>query len=170
MHKQLAAEPISAERFAAFGELLENKTDLRRQDFNLQFASDNRPQLWVNRLPQVADPVVLVDMMESHPHSAQTFVPMQAGRCLVVVAPGGADGRPDLGALRAFLTQGGQGVSYRPNVWHYTFTSVDGPNEVVVMMGHTGRGDDTVIAHLEQPVEVTIADLVTATPQGDHHV
>lgn len=166
MYTQLAAEPISAENFAVFGELLENKTDHRRRDFHLQSAGDYRPQLWVNRLPRLTDRLVLVDVMESHPYSVQTFVPMQPGRCLVVVAPMGDDGKPDLQRLRAFLTQGGQGVSYRPNIWHYTFSSVDGPNEVVVMMGYTGRGDDTVLETLTTPVQVA----VTALVHGEAHV
>jgi len=53
---QIAAEPISVESFAAYGELLENKTDQRRNDFAVQFATypDIAPQLWVNRLPVAA--------------------------------------------------------------------------------------------------------------------
>lgn len=166
MYKQLAAEPISADNFAVFGELLENKTDQRRRDFHLPSAGIYRPQLWVNRLPRVSDALVLVDVMESHPYSVQTFVPMQPGRCLVVVAPMGENGKPDMAGLRAFLTQGGQGVSYRPNVWHYTFSSIDGPNEVVVMMGYTGRGDDTVLETLATPVQVVL----TPAPHGEQHV
>jgi len=156
---QIAAEPISVESFAAYGELLENKTDQRRNDFAVQFATypDIAPQLWVNRLPRCSDTSVLIDVMENHPYSAQTFVPMQSGRCLVVVALGGADGKPDLSTLRAFVTAGGQGVSYLPKVWHYTFSSLDGPNEVVVIMGNTGRGDDTVIEHISRPVEVILS-------------
>jgi ureidoglycolate lyase len=95
--------------------------------------------------------------MESHPYSAQTFVPMQPGRCLVAVAFSGPDGKPDLSTLRAFVTEGGQGVSYRPNVWHYAFTSLDGPNEVVVIMGYSDRGGDTVIERLTQPVEISFS-------------
>ncbi len=154
MYRKLAAEPISAATFAPYGEVLENKTALRRQDYALQFAGATRPRLWVNRLAQVDTFPVLVDQMESHPHSAQTFVPMQGGRCLVAVALSGSGGHPDLSTLRVFLTDGGQGVTYRPNVWHYTFSSIDGPNEVVVIMGYTGRDDDTVVVTLSEPVEV----------------
>ena len=159
MMMQIKAEPISSAGFAAYGELLENKTDQRRKDFTVQFATypDIAPQLWVNRLARCTDTAVLIDVMENHPYSAQTFVPMQPGRCLVVVALGGADGKPDLSTLRAFVTAGGQGVSYLPKVWHYTFSSLDGPNEVVVIMGNTGRGDDTVIEKISRPVEVVFS-------------
>ncbi|MFJ3046792.1 ureidoglycolate lyase [Herbaspirillum chlorophenolicum] len=156
MYRQLDVEPISAEEFAAFGEVLENKTTVRRRDFSLQFGADNGPRLWVNRIPKVGGSPVRVDEMESHPYSAQTFVPMQQGRCLVVVAPPDGNGRPDLAGMRAFLTEGGQGVTYRPHVWHYTFSSVDGPNEVVVIMGYSGRGDDTVVVRLDEPVDVPL--------------
>ena len=157
MHRKLAAELITAEKFAPYGELLENKTASRRQDFFVQFATGNAPRLWVNRLAKAdANPVVL-DQMESHPYSAQTFVPMQGGRCLVAVALSDSEGQPDMASLRAFLTNGGQGVTYRPNVWHYEFSSLDGPNEVVVVMGYTGRNDDTVIVTFNEPVEVPLA-------------
>jgi len=162
MSKQLTAEVISATQFAAFGELLENKTDQRRQDFSLQFAVGVQPQLWVNRLRAYTGRQILVDVMESHPHSTQTFVPMQPGRCLIVVAPSGADGKPDISALRAFVTKGGQGISYRPNVWHYTFTSLDGPNEVVVIMGYGSASGDTIIEPLVHPVAVNFQ-------QGEHY-
>jgi ureidoglycolate lyase len=154
---QLSAEPISAERFSKYGELLENKTEQRRRDFSVQFEAGPglSQQLWVNRLPRSPEAGILVDVLECHPFSAQTFVPMNPGRCLVVVTLTGSDGKPDLSTLRAFLTEGGQGVSYRANVWHYAFTSLDGPNEVVVIMGYSGRGDDTVIEQLEQQIEIS---------------
>jgi len=156
MSKQLAVEPLTGESFAAFGEVLENKTAVRRRDFKLQFATDNGPRLWVNRINRLEENPVRVQEMECHPHSAQTFVPMQPGRCLVVVALSGSDGKIDLSSMRAFLSSGGQGVTYRPHVWHYTFSSMDGPNEVAVIMGYTGRDDDTALIQLETPVEVRL--------------
>jgi len=157
MHEKLIAEAISAEKFAPYGELLENKTTEKRQYFSLQFADANNPRIWVNHLPKLDATSIILNEMESHPFSAQTFVPMHGGRCLVAVALSGSEGKPDMSTLRAFLTDGGQGVTYRPHVWHYAFTSIDGPNEVVVIMGYTGRNDDTVIVTFSEPVEVPLA-------------
>ncbi len=104
MNRQLTAEQISAEKFAEFGELIENKTNQRRKDFFLQFANANAPQLWVNRLFQTSEFPIYIDVMERHPYSAQTFIPMQAGRCLTVVTHTDINGQPDVNQLRAFRT------------------------------------------------------------------
>lgn len=152
----ITAERISEAGFAPYGELLENKSERRRRDFSVHFAESAEPleqKLWVNRLPRHPGAPVRIDVMETHPHSAQTFVPMQPGRCLVVVALSDGAGKPAWSTLRAFVTEGGQGVAYRPGVWHFAFTSLDCPNEVVVLMGYTGR-DDTIIEHLPHDVEV----------------
>ena len=43
-----------------------------------------------------------------------------AGHEVVVVAPDAP--RPRASALRAFLATGGQGINYRPGVWHMPLT------------------------------------------------
>jgi ureidoglycolate lyase len=156
---RLSAESLSASAFAAYGEVLENKSGQRRRDFNLPFEQIDtgaKAHLWVNRLPRCRTAAIEVDAMECHPRSPQTFIPLQSVPCLVVVALSGKDGQPDPSTLRAFVSKGGQGIAYRPSVWHYTFTSLGGPNEVVVIMASTGREDDTVIARLEPPVKVSL--------------
>ncbi|MFC4275132.1 ureidoglycolate lyase [Achromobacter aloeverae] len=155
MYKQLAAEALTSSGFAQFGEVLENRGETRRRDFSLQFACANNPRLWVNRIDACSPDGVLVGEMERHPNSAQTFVPMRAGRCLVVVAMSDERGNLDGASVRAFITDGAQGVTYRPNVWHYSFTSIDGPNEVVVIMGHSGQQTDTVLRTVSEPVRVS---------------
>ncbi|WP_156414326.1 ureidoglycolate lyase [Bordetella sp. N] len=157
MHRQLAAQALDASAFASFGEVLENRGDTRRRDFSLQFAQANNPRLWVNRLSASPPGPVLVNEMERHPNSAQTFVPMHAGRCLVVVALSDEEGNLDGTSVRAFITDGSQGVTYRPNVWHYSFTSLDGPNEVVVIMGHMDQRTDTEVRVMHEPVHVSWA-------------
>lgn len=159
----VTAQPLDKSNFAPFGEVLDNRGDKRRQDYAVQFATDpptGHQQMWVNRLPQWCGGPVTIDMMERHPRSAQTFVPMRSGRCLIVVAPAIADGSPDLTSLRAFVSDGVQGVTYRPDIWHYTFTSLDGPNEVVVLMRYFGQGNDTVVEHITRPVTVGFAQEV----------
>lgn len=155
MDRQLAAEKLDSRGFAQFGEVLENRGDTRRQDFSLQFAQANGPRLWVNRINPCGDAPITVREMERHPHSPQTFIPMRGGRCLVVVGLPAANGALDPATIRAFITDGSQGVTYRANVWHFAFTAVDGPNEVAVIMGYTGRDDDTVLVSLDERIAIT---------------
>lgn len=37
----------------------------------------------------------------------------------------GADGKPDLSTLRAFLATNAQGISYHPNIWHHPIIALD---------------------------------------------
>ncbi|SCU93626.1 LAFA_0F17392g1_1 [Lachancea sp. 'fantastica'] len=63
-----------------------------------------------------------IKVLEKHPNSSQTFVPM--GRVadsvayLVVVALSNQENEPDLSTLRAFTCKGTQAVTYGAGVWH----------------------------------------------------
>ncbi len=58
-----------------------------------------------------------VDHLEYHPHGSQAFIPLDATPFLVVVgAPGDP---PDPAALKAFVTNGRQGINYRAGTWHH---------------------------------------------------
>jgi ureidoglycolate lyase len=85
--------------------------------------------------------------MERHPHSSQSFVPMRAGRWLVVVAPADSDGRPDMAGARAFLAKPDHGVTYGAGVWHHPFTVLDEAASFAVFMWKDGTAaDDEFVA------------------------
>lgn len=155
----LKAEALTADAFAPFGEIVAHVGDGVRHPLDQAFVftdADVRPHMWVNRYVQrPLSPPVVIDKLERHPHSFQTLIPLHAARFLVAVAPNTRDGLPDLARLRSFMTTPGQGVTYRPNVWHYAFTPLEGPNEIVVLIGLTGRKDDMIEASIETPVAVT---------------
>lgn len=58
-----------------------------------------------------------VDHLECHPRGSQAFIPLDPTPFIVVVAP--AAETPDLGKLRAFVTDGQQGINYRAGTWHH---------------------------------------------------
>jgi ureidoglycolate lyase len=75
--------------------------------------------------------VLDVPVLERHPYTTQTFVPLgvaaprdrRAGCCyVVVVAPERRDegrrGRPDVPRARAFAARGDQAVTYAAGTWH----------------------------------------------------
>lgn len=71
-----------------------------------------------------------ISMLERHSYSSQSFVPLASpshpGRYLIVVALNGADDRPDLFTLRAFLAESSQAFVYRPGTWHLPMTPIGG--------------------------------------------
>jgi ureidoglycolate lyase len=119
---EITTEPLTATGFSAFGEVIEHEGDQRRIDFSVPFqrtSMHTTPALWVNSLKTHQASSLRVEILERHLYSAQTFIPLGPSRCLVVVALSGAHRKPDLGSMRAFVTLGGQGISYRPSVWHH---------------------------------------------------
>ncbi len=67
---------------------------------------------------------------------------MEAGRWLVLAAPHGADGLPDMPKARAFLARADQGVTYGANVWHHPFTAFDREARLAVFMWKDGTSAD----------------------------
>lgn len=58
-----------------------------------------------------------VDHLEYHPHGSQAFIPLDATPFIVVVASAASE--PALEGLRAFVTDGKQGINYRAGTWHH---------------------------------------------------
>ncbi len=56
-----------------------------------------------------------VDHMEYHPHGSQAFIPLDSTPFIVVVGKAG----PEPQALRAFITNGKQGINYHAGTWHH---------------------------------------------------
>ena len=72
-----------------------------------------------------------IGMLERHPLGSQLFMPLSGERFLVVVAPAAAV--PDRAAVRAFVTNGHQGVNYRRGTWHHPLIALAGPGEFLVI-------------------------------------
>jgi len=146
---EIHAEPLTAEAFAPFGDVLDKPTDPGRAYFEKSLGN-LRPSAWPSismsmKLPASVTPIVATDL-ERHEFSSQTFVPLEAGRYLVVVAPHAADGGPDLAGLKAFIATSEQGITYRPNTWHHGLTVLDKPARMAVFMWRDGgHGDEEFV-------------------------
>ncbi len=157
--RALRPRPLEQAAFAPFGTVVEHRTEGTRHYIQGAFerspeAKDARPTLWLSRPPKVSTFPVVVDKLERHPHSAQTFIPLLPLRFLVAVCHSNADGSPDLETLEAFLACGGQGVTYARNVWHHGLTVFDQGAEFAVVMNLANRGDDDVFLDVERQVVI----------------
>ncbi len=94
--------------------------------------------------------------LERHAYSAQTFVPVQGTRYLVVVCPDCADGSPDLERLTAFVAEGDQAVNYRAAVWHAPHTVLDGPGTFIMLRWDCGTEADTQLLPLQQSISIHV--------------
>jgi ureidoglycolate lyase len=136
--RDLVPEPLSAEAFAPYGEVLDATGDFVRINAGLcarhhdrarlDFA-DGRAGISIFDAEARALPYGF-DLVERHPLGSQAFLPMTQHPFLVIVAPD-ADGRP--GAPRAFLTSGAQGINLHRGTWHGVLTPLRAPGLFAVV-------------------------------------
>jgi ureidoglycolate lyase len=143
---KLILEPLAAGPFAAFGEVLEIPHAAGRSYFNRALANlrpSARPSLSLSRKEEMSSLPLTARQMERHEFSSQSFVPIDVGRWLVVVAPHAAEGGPDMSGARAFLAGPNHGVTYGANIWHHPLTIFDRPASFAVFMWlEGGKGDE----------------------------
>lgn len=120
-------EPLTREAFSPFGDVLATNgispelinhgntqkfTDLAK----ITLGSGGQAQISIYRSNAVELPF-LIRQMERHPLGSQAFFPLHKQPFPIVVAlPGNY---PDLENIRAFLSDGQQGVNIHPGVWHH---------------------------------------------------
>lgn len=161
MTEVLKVEPISAEAFAPFGDLIETKGepdkvinqgrcgrfhDLAKMDFNGGRAGISLFQSDVVSFP------VTVHMVERHPDGSQAFVPMSQTGFLVVVAPD-EDGVP--GTPRAFLTTPGQAINFHRGTWHGVLTPLSEPG-LFAVVDRIGTGPNLEEHWFDTPYSVEL--------------
>lgn len=137
----LRPEPLTAAGFAAFGDVIEssvayqliNRGTTRHFDDLAQIdvaSGGGRPQVSIYRVVPYELPLA-IRMLERHPLGSQLLMPLHDEPFLIVVAPRGE--RIDPGSVKAFVTNGRQGVNYRPGTWHHPVIALRDPSEFLVV-------------------------------------
>ena len=143
----LVAKPLTSAGFELFGEVIDLGQGAPGTRDSFAAAMDNhrsdaRLNVSVSRAHETPVPLK-VKWMERHPHSGQTFVPIDLSRYLMLVAPSNNEGQPRMDRLEAFVARGDQGINYRAGVWHHPFTALDRSSECLVLRFDDGSDDDT---------------------------
>lgn len=134
----IQAEPLTAEGFAPWGDVLEAAGEPDR------IINEGRCGRWHDRAGVDAEGRVGVSifrsqsvrlphafrLVERHPLGSQAFLPMTEHPFLVVVAPD-EDGRP--GRPRAFVAAPGQGINLKRGAWHGVLTPLADPGLFAVV-------------------------------------
>jgi ureidoglycolate lyase len=150
---EVRSQPLSVEAFSPFGEVVSaglkagasaNQGTAVRFDWCadlVNLRSGARPNLAVFRSTPVAMPYQ-PKLLERHPQNSQAFIPMVTADFLIVVAPHAADGKPDLSGLCVFRCKAGQGINYKPGVWHHPIIALDEPSEFAMLAWEDGSAAD----------------------------
>ncbi|MFT6605521.1 MAG: ureidoglycolate lyase [Halocynthiibacter sp.] len=133
MNEVIRLEPLSAQAFAPFGDVLEavgtpdkiinaGLCGRYHDRATLDFGDGKAGISLFKSQPRVL-PFAL-DLVERHPEGSQAFLPMSLDPFVVIVAPdlGGKPGLP-----RAFLSSAGQGINFHRGTWHGVLTPLYEP-------------------------------------------
>lgn len=149
-------EPLTSDAFAPFGTVIERPrhggfaandgTALRFDDIAklVLTAPGGRPLLSWMRVNPVALPFPC-RKLERHPRSTQLFMPLRGQAFLVVVAAG-----EEPTSLRAFITNGAQGINYAVGTWHHAALALDAETDFLVL-GHASESPDCDFYNLPEP-------------------
>jgi len=142
MSRPLVIEPLTAEGFALFGDVIETRgrdwfpiNNGSTQRFHALAQVETGPAdgaaiISIFRARRLEYPLTIA-MLERHPHGSQAFVPLRGEPFLVVVAPPAP--QPDARAIRAFRTDGRQGINYHAGVWHHPVLALRDEDDFLIV-------------------------------------
>lgn len=147
----LRAEPLTRERFAPYGDVIEGSHNTAQAMNAARFERfDDLCDVDVEggdvaiSVARCRTPTTLplrIDMVERHPLGSQAFVPLTPCRMVIVVAaPGEA---VDAADLRAFVSNTRQGINYHRGTWHMPLVAFEAGQEFLVIDrgGHEANCD-----------------------------
>lgn len=150
----LAVEPLQADTFGPFGDVIEAGATARQFAINQGYATrfhdlttvdvgEGKVLLNIFRALPRRLPMRL-QVMERHPLGSQAFVAMAELPFLVVVAPP----TPELvlADIRCFRAEAGQGVNYAKGVWHHPLIAIGRECDFLVI----DRGGSTGVSNLDE--------------------
>jgi ureidoglycolate lyase len=150
---KLTPEVLTADNFQLFGEVLstENKESISINDgFASKFPDivkldtkeaegETSVHIFVAKKRQFP---LQITMLENHPFFSQTFIPKNNTPFIVVVAPPSEE--PVIENIKAFITDGDQGISYSRGVWHFPLISMNDNSEFIVLDRKNNIDVDTI--------------------------
>jgi ureidoglycolate lyase len=160
--RELAAEPLTADAFAPFGDVIEASDRAEVIPINYGWTTrfnaltdvsvgDGRAIISLFRSKPLA-PLVL-KVFERHPDGSQAFMPLQGRPYLVAVAP---PGDFDAAKVRVFRAAAHQGVNYAKGTWHHFLLALEAESDFLVV-DREGPGENL------DEVELAAADWIAVS-------
>ena len=161
--RTIAPEPLTADAFAAFGDVIEATDAAEVMPINYGWTTrfnaladvavgDGRAIISIFRSKPLTPPVLKV--FERHPLGSQAFMPLSGRPFLVAVAPAGDF---DPAAVRVFRATAQQGVNYGKGTWHHFLLALEAQSDFLVI-DRDGPGKNLDEIELAQP------DWIAVTP------
>jgi len=135
--------PLTAERFARYGDVVAASAATRAGMNDARFErfhdladidvadAGGRAAISIARCNIATTFPYRIEMVERHRHGSQAFIPLSPFSFIVVVAPAAVV--VDVGELRAFVTDGSQGINYHKGVWHMPMIALQAGQEFLIV-------------------------------------
>lgn len=162
--KELQLQPLTAEAFSPFGELIDAQVPCEQYPINegltqrhhalatVDCASDGgAPVLSLFRAQAIA-PGFVLRSMERHPLGSQAFINTSGNPYAIVVA---RPGKLDEAAIEGFLATGSQSISYHRGTWHHYLLALDCASDFVVV-DRIGPGNNCDEIELKSPLRLAL--------------
>jgi len=138
----LVPKPLTSEQFAPYGDVIESVTDRtaamnaeRFERFDdlcgIDMKDAGKVAVSIARCRVVTSLPYRIDMVERHPMGSQAFVPLTPCRMIVVVAA--PEESVEASELRAFVTDGRQGINYHRGTWHMPLIAFEAGQEFLII-------------------------------------
>jgi len=139
---RLQAELLTRERFAPYGDVIEtyresseamNEARFERFDdlCKIDLINDGQIAVSIARCRTPTSLPLRLDSVERHPLGSQAFIPLSRCKMVIVVAP--PEASVDATALRAFVTDGKQGINYHRGTWHMPLIAFEAGQEYLIL-------------------------------------
>jgi len=141
MARSLKPLPLTSERFAPYGDVIMtgggtkpmNQARFARYGdlatVDVDSAGDAAIGIVRSRIPTPLPHAF--DTVERHPLGSQAFIPLSEFSFIIVVGPPGESVDP--ADLKAFVTNGRQGINYRRGTWHMPLIALEGGQQFLVV-------------------------------------
>ena len=158
MAETMTIEPLTREGFAAFGDVVEfggsdffpinnGMADRYHALAEVELGGEQARAIISLVASRQFDMPRRVDHLEHHPLGSQAFLPIDTSPFIVVVCPAAEE--PDLGQLRAFVTNGKQGINYHLGTWHHVLLTPHAPMRFICV-DRAGLGDNCIDYHIPE--------------------
>jgi ureidoglycolate lyase len=155
----IKAQPLNKENFAPYGEVIEtegarhfgmNDGMLERYydlaHFDVDHKEGGRVVMSITTCTQTSSMPYKVPCIEKHPKGSQAFIPMNESPIIIAVTE--PSETVDLSKLKAFISNGKQGINYNKNVWHIPAICLDKEQQFIIL-DRGGPGENCDVVNLD---------------------
>lgn len=159
---KIQIQALTTENFKAFGDVVSsagsdffyiNDRHTERYHALAEVQSDTKVGISIFKNIKASQFPIKISMLERHPLGSQAFIGMHGQQFVVVVAENLDQDKPNLETMKAFITDGTQGVNYHAGTWHHSLITLEAPSEFIVI-DRIGEGKNCDVYQLEKALNV----------------